>query len=44
VVRAGMTLDMADMLLEHLRDATEFLESLDAPLASLQEHNQAFAH
>jgi len=45
VVRAGMTLDMADMLLKHLREATEFLESLDAPLASLQtDRRQAFAH
>ena len=28
VVRAGMTMEMADALLEHLREITEFLESL----------------
>ena len=27
-----MTMEMADHLLEHLREMTEFLESLDAPL------------
>ena len=32
VVRAGMTMEMADNLLEHLREITEFFESLDAPL------------
>ena len=32
VVRAGMTLEMADQLLEDLREQTEFLESLKAPL------------
>ena len=30
VVRAGMNLDMADLLLDHLREQTDFLESLDA--------------
>ncbi len=32
VIRAGMTMEMADHLLDHLREETEFLESLDAPL------------
>jgi glutamate decarboxylase len=45
VVRAGMTMDMADNLLEHLRELTEFLESLDAPLPSpATEKRTAFAH
>jgi glutamate decarboxylase len=45
VVRAGMTHDMADRLLEHLREQTEFLESLDAPLpAQGTEVRKAFAH
>ena len=42
VVRAGMTREMADRLLEHMREQTEFLESLDAPLPS--EGRKAFAH
>jgi glutamate decarboxylase len=45
VVRAGMTMDMADNLLEHLRELTEFLESLDAPLPGPDtEKRTAFAH
>jgi glutamate decarboxylase len=32
VVRAGMTLDMADTLLAQMRDETDALESLDGPL------------
>ena len=32
VIRAGMKQEMADLLLEDLREQTEFLESLDAPL------------
>ncbi|MGH2836542.1 MAG: glutamate decarboxylase, partial [Solirubrobacteraceae bacterium] len=32
VVRAGMSLDMADLLLQHIREETEALESLDGPL------------
>jgi hypothetical protein len=36
---------MADHLLEHLRELTEFLESLDAPLPSPDtEKRIAFAH
>jgi glutamate decarboxylase len=42
VVRAGMTREMADLLLEHLQEQTEFLESLDAPLPS--EGRRAFSH
>ncbi len=45
VVRAGMNLDMADMLLGHLREQTEYLESLTAPLPDQQpSKRQAFAH
>jgi glutamate decarboxylase len=43
VVRAGMHLEMADLLLEHLREQTEFLESLEAPLPHAQQ-NEAFSH
>jgi glutamate decarboxylase len=42
VVRAGMTMEMADRLLEHLREQTEFLESLDGPLPS--EGRKPFSH
>jgi glutamate decarboxylase len=45
VVRAGMNMEMADQLLDYLRDVTEFLESLDAPLPGPKpEKRQAFAH
>ena len=44
VVRAGMSLDMADLLLGHLRELTDELESLDAPLPHPGEAKQAFAH
>jgi glutamate decarboxylase len=45
VVRAGMNLEMADVLLEHLREQTEYLESLTAPLPDqLPDKRQAFAH
>ncbi|HUO70254.1 MAG TPA: glutamate decarboxylase [Solirubrobacteraceae bacterium] len=45
VIRAGMNLDMADLLLTHLREETEFLESLDEPLPSREaETRKAFAH
>jgi glutamate decarboxylase len=45
VVRAGMHLEMADVLLEHLRDQTEFLESLESPLPGQRASDrQAFAH
>jgi glutamate decarboxylase len=45
VVRAGMTHEMASFLIEHLREVTEFLESLDAPLpGESPQSRQAFAH
>jgi glutamate decarboxylase len=43
VVRAGMSHDMADLLLADLRDRTEFFESLSAPLPRPAE-TQAFSH
>jgi glutamate decarboxylase len=42
VVRAGMTMEMADLLLDHLREQTKFLQSLTAPLPG--EGRKAFAH
>jgi glutamate decarboxylase len=42
VVRAGLTVEMADWLLDHLRHATEFLEKLEGPIPS--EERKAFAH
>jgi glutamate decarboxylase len=45
VVRAGMTYDLADLLLEDLRQHTDFLESLEQPLpAPGVQQRQAFAH
>ncbi|MBV9472568.1 MAG: glutamate decarboxylase [Solirubrobacterales bacterium] len=45
VVRSGMHQEMADLLLEHLREQTEFLESLEAPLpGQVPEKRKAFAH
>ncbi|MGI9184260.1 MAG: glutamate decarboxylase [Solirubrobacteraceae bacterium] len=46
VVRAGMSLEMAEMLLGHLRQLTAELESLSAPLPALRppEQRSAFAH
>jgi glutamate decarboxylase len=45
VVRAGMNHDMAELLLEHLSDQTEFLQSLDAPFPGPDDGSrQAFAH
>jgi glutamate decarboxylase len=45
VVRAGMTMEMADLLLDHLRELTEFLESLTSPLPGpATEKRTAFAH
>ncbi|MBV9809747.1 MAG: glutamate decarboxylase [Solirubrobacterales bacterium] len=45
VVRAGMTMEMADFLLEHLAEQTKFLESLDSPMPSQDEEKRtAFAH
>jgi glutamate decarboxylase len=45
VVRAGMTLDMADLLLGDLRERTARLESLKAPLSqAANEQREAFSH
>jgi glutamate decarboxylase len=45
VVRAGMHMEMADELLEHLEEKTKMLESLAAPLpAEIASTAQAFAH
>jgi glutamate decarboxylase len=43
VVRAGMTHDMADLLLDDLRENTDFFTSLGAPLQRPAE-TQAFSH
>jgi glutamate decarboxylase len=43
VIRAGMTHEMADHLLDDLRRQTEFLDSLKAPLPGESQHG-AFAH
>jgi glutamate decarboxylase len=43
VIRAGMTHEMADHLLNDLRNQTEFLESLKAPLPIGRE-SEAFSH
>jgi glutamate decarboxylase len=44
VIRAGMSQDMADMLLRDLRSRTETLESLDGPLPAKRPQVAAFAH
>jgi glutamate decarboxylase len=45
VVRAGMNLDMADLLLADLRQQTDYLQSLKVPLPDqAPEIRQAFAH
>jgi glutamate decarboxylase len=45
VVRAGMSHEMADLLLGHLQAETDFLESLTSQLPSRDlEKRQAFAH
>jgi glutamate decarboxylase len=45
VVRAGMTLDMADLLLQQLGEETRDLESLDGPMPHTKRGPlQAFAH
>jgi glutamate decarboxylase len=45
VVRSGMNYDMAEELLRHLREQTEYLQSLDSPLpAEVPEKRQAFRH
>jgi glutamate decarboxylase len=45
VVRAGMNHELADLLLDHLTEQTEFLQSLKSPLpAQRPEVRKAFAH
>jgi glutamate decarboxylase len=45
VVRAGMTMDMADLLLQQLGEETADLQSLDGPLPSSSARpRKAFAH
>jgi glutamate decarboxylase len=45
VVRAGMSHEMADLLLDYLREQTEFLESLDQPLPDQEDAKRtAFTH
>jgi len=44
VVRAGMSHDMADMFLADLRDHTQRLEALQAPLPASNEDDASFAH
>jgi glutamate decarboxylase len=45
VVRAGMTMEMAELLIDDFKDQTEFLESLSGPLPRPRtETSKAFAH
>jgi len=44
VVRAGMTHEMADMMLRDLRTHTQGLESLDGPLPGNRPQAKAFSH
>jgi glutamate decarboxylase len=44
VVRAGMTHDMADLLLKDLRDHTETLAKMQRPQQDAAQHDAAFAH
>jgi glutamate decarboxylase len=45
VVRAGMNHELADLLLDHLSEQTDFLQSLESPLpAQRPEVRRAFAH
>jgi glutamate decarboxylase len=45
VVRAGMTHEMATLLLEHLADETKFLESLDREMPGQDpDRRTAFSH
>ncbi len=45
VIRAGMSMDMAEMLMTHLQGATEDLESLEGPLPRMKSGpRQAFSH
>ena len=45
VVRAGMTHDMADLLLDNIKQETDYLESLSQPLPGPKtEDRKSFAH
>jgi glutamate decarboxylase len=45
VIRSGMSREMADNLLDYLREQTEFLESLDTPLPDQENTKRtAFSH
>ena len=45
VVRAGMTIDMADLFLDALRKHTDFLESLESPMPERRpEERESFSH
>ncbi len=45
VVRAGMNHEMADLLLDHLAEQTDFLQSLKSPMPGQRpEKRQAFKH
>ena len=45
VVRAGMSLDMADLLLQDMREETEALQAMDGPLPHRKGGPlRAFAH
>jgi len=44
VVRAGMSREMADLLLRDLRSRTALLEALDGPLPASRPQVSAFAH
>jgi len=45
VVRAGLTIDMADLFVADVRKQTELLESLDGPLPKRRiEEQQSFSH
>jgi glutamate decarboxylase len=45
VIRAGMTMEMADHLLDDIRQVTDFLESLDSPLPGPDKDKRtAFSH
>jgi glutamate decarboxylase len=44
VIRAGMNHELADLLIRHLHDETEYLESLEGPLPRPRPDRQAFAH
>ena len=44
VVRNGFGIDMANLLLDDLRKATEFFEGLDAPMPDDPSHAPGFSH